>query len=70
MTKDIKELLDEVLRLSREVETIKTRLAAQEALLAEGAEIVEALTRKSPGDLWGSYLNKVAVWRDKAKVAR
>lgn len=70
MTKDQKEVLDEVLRLSGEVDVIKARLAAQEALLAEGAEIVETLTRKSPGDLWGSYLNKVAVWRDKAKGAK
>jgi len=70
VTKDQKEVLDEVNRLSREVEAIKTRLATQEALLAEGAEIVETLTRKSPRDLWGSYLNKVSAWRDKAKGAR
>ena len=67
MTKDQKELLDEVVRLSREVEGIKQRLLRSESLLAEGAEIVETLARKSPSDLWGSYLNKVAVWRDKAR---
>lgn len=70
MTKDQKEVLDEVVRLSRELESLKQRVTQQEALLAEGAEIVEVLTRRGPGDLWGMYLNKVAVWRDKAKGAR
>lgn len=67
MTKDQRELLDEVTRLSKDLESLKQRVMRQEALLAEGAEIVETLSRKSPGDLWGSYLSKVSVWKDKAK---
>jgi len=70
VTKDQKEVLDEVLRLSREIEKMKLRIERQEALLAEGVEIVEVLTRKGPGDLWGTYLNKVCVWRDKTKEGR